>query len=452
MNRVPLRLRVAAAFTVAAAVALVGLGLFVYVGVEVTLRRQALVTLQAQMDGLAARPVAGRVEATAVMSGEVFGQVLTAAGAVIASSPQVDGLLAPRDRLPQGQGERIVLERAVPLVEEAEPEAGLLLLERDRDQVLVVGMSREDLDEALLGVRTQLLVGGPLALLVAAGAGYLASGTAFRPMERMRRRAEAISAASAGERLPLPVAHDELRRLGLTLNQMLDRLDAGLRRERRFVAEAGHELRTPLALLKLELDLALAQPRGADELVAALRSAGEEVDRLTRLSEDLLLLASSGDGRSQPEQTEVDVPAMLSALASRFAARAATEGRQITVAGDGHVVVRAHAARVERALSNLVDNALQHGAGDVELGCREGHDQVSIWVLDHGEGMADDVRARAFEPFSRGSASRKPGGRGLGLALVRAIVDDHGGTITVERPPGDGGTVVTVVIPLPALR
>ena len=358
-------------------------------------------------------------------------------------------------------------EQQVRLVEDDEWEAALLLLRRDGDQVLAVGTSREDLDDALWGVRTQLLIGGPLALLLASGAGYLAARTALRPMERMRQHADAISAHSSGERLPLPAARDEVRRLGLTLNRMLDRLDAGLQRdderrgrwvrfdrldaglqrERRFVAEASHELRTPLALLKLELDLALAHQRPADELLAALHSADEEVDRLTRLSDDLLLLAASQDGRSQPDRTDVDVGSMLETLAARFSARAQQEGRRITVASEGRLVARAHAGRLERALSNLVDNALRHGAGDVELSSHWSEGQVSILVIDHGTGMDDAFHARAFESFSRASTARSQDGQGLGLTIVHAIVSEHQGTVTIENRAGGDGTIAKITIP-----
>jgi signal transduction histidine kinase len=455
--RLPLRLRVVAMFTAAATIAFVGLGLFVYYRVEATLHDQARVSLDAQMDALADLPEPGRRVAIEAMAGEFFAQAQTPEWTVVASSPQLSGPVATGELPVPGEetGEDVVVEHPVRLVEDEgeegdEGETAILLLRRVGDQVLLVGTSREDLDDALWGVRTQLLIGGPLALLLASAAGYLAAGAALRPMERMRRHAEAISAHSSGERLPLPVARDEIHQLGLTLNQMLDRLETGLRRERRFVAEASHELRTPLALLKLELDLALAQPRPADELVAALRSADEEVDRLTRLSDDLLLLASAQDGRSQPDQmdqTDVDVRSLLEASAARFSARAGQEGRKIVVRCDGRPVVRAHAGRLERALSNLVDNALRHGAGDVELGSRWSGDRVSIWVIDHGPGLDDVLRARVFEPFGRSATPRSQDGRGLGLTIVQAIVSELHGTVTVENGSNGLGTVATITVP-----
>ena len=164
-------------------------------------------------------------------------------------------------------------------------------------RVIVAGASLEDRQEALDGLVAQLFVVGPLALLLTALGGYLLAGAALRPVEAMRRRAAEIGSDRADRRLPLPPANDEIRRLGETLNDMLGRLEAGLVRERRFVADASHELRTPLALLKTELELASRRPRSREELEAALRSAREEVERLVRLAEDLLVLARADDGR-----------------------------------------------------------------------------------------------------------------------------------------------------------
>ena len=150
--------------------------------------------------------------------------------------------------------------------QDPERERFVLLVRPVDEGFLVVGTSREDADEALAALRNQLLIAGPLALAVAGGLGYLVAGAGLRPIERMRARAATISARTAGERLPVPAADDELRRLALTLNAMIERLDDGLQRERRFVAEASHDLRTPLALMLTEVELALAQPRTPEEL------------------------------------------------------------------------------------------------------------------------------------------------------------------------------------------
>ena len=166
-----------------------------------------------------------------------------------------------------------------------------------RRLVLIVGATRQDDIETLATFRNELLIAGPIALLLASLAGYLVAGLALRPVESMRNRAAEISAERPGERLPVPATNDELERLGTTLNDMLARLEEALLRERDFVADAGHELRTPLALLRTELELALRHADSPEELREAVRASVLEVDRLAQLAEDLLLIARSEQGR-----------------------------------------------------------------------------------------------------------------------------------------------------------
>jgi len=445
VSRLPLRLRVAIAFALTTAVALVGLGAFVYYRVSTTLVSQVENSLATQLDALARVPVEDQAAAVEELTGESFAQILDGEGDIVATSPQVSGPLVAGHRLPS-TGEDVLLDVRVRLAGEDEAEAATVLVRHTGDRALVVGLSREDVDDALDELLAQLLIGGPTALLLASGLGYVVAGAALRPMDRWRRRAASISARSSDERLPLSAADDEVRRLGSTLNAMLDRLDAGIRRERRFVSEASHELRTPLALLRMELDLALARPRSSEELLAALRSANEEVDRLSRLSEDLLLLAASDEERLQLDPTEFEVRALLREVAHRFTPRADESGRVVSV--DDGPAVRLHAdrARLDQAVTNLVDNALRHGQGAITLAVTLLPDGVAISVRDEGPGMSDEVRTAALDRFRQGSG-RRSGGRGLGLAIVDAIVREHGGTVTLERAPEGDGTVVTVGLP-----
>src|SRR5207237_1500458 len=183
-----------------------------------------------------------------------------------------------------------------------------------RGRVLVVGATRENRAEALRNLRTELLIAGPLALLVATGLGYLLPGAGLRAVETMRRRAAEISADRPGERLPLPGTRDELDRLGATLNEMLARLEAAIERERDFVAEAGHELRTPLALLRAELDFALHHAESEEELRAAVREASAETDRLVQLAGALLLIASSDRWNLRLRQAHVSARELLESV------------------------------------------------------------------------------------------------------------------------------------------
>lgn len=426
------------AFGLATALALGGFGGFVHVRVASTLEDQAVDGVVARLQALQRLPVAARTAAVEDLTGEAFAQVLDRDGDVVASSPQLRDPLLTRGRLP-APGATTQVDADVFLTTEEERTPAVMRAVGEPDQVLVVGTSSEDVEEALEELRTQLLVGGPLALLVAALLGYVVAGTALGPMERMRARAATISAASSGDRLPVPEVRDEVHRLGTTLNDMLDRLDAGLRRERQFVAEASHELRTPLAVLRTELDLLASRARSPEEIRAALVSMGEEVDRLALLVDHLLLLATSDDARLRLDRTTFDVTTLLTEVAGRFGPAAA--GRDVVVTPGPRVDVTADRRRLDQVLSNLVDNALRHGVGTVTLAAAQEQGAVAVTVSDDG-GTALD--AELFERFHQGTGTRA-GGRGLGLALVRTIVAEHGGSVTAAAR--DGVTEVRIVLP-----
>ena len=293
--------------------------------------------------------------------------------------------------------------------------------------MVVVGQTLEDRDEVLAGLIAAFAIGGPLAVVLASLLGYALAGAGLRPVEAMRRRA-----AAGDERLPLPEAHDEIRRLGETLNDMLARMRRSLERERRFVADASHELRTPLAVLKTELESALRAGDAGPEARAAISSAIEECDRLAQLAEDLLVIARTAEGELPVRPEALACRPLLEGVRDRFAERAARGGRAIDVE-DGDVTVIADPLRIRQALGNLVDNALRHGAGDVVLRAHAEDGGVALEVSDHGAGFAPDIAGRAFERFARGDRARTRGGTGLGLAIVRAIAEAHGGRATLDE-------------------
>ncbi len=314
-------------------------------------------------------------------------------------------------------------------------------------RVVVVGESLEDRDDAVDSLLTQLLLIIPFAVLLSSGIGYLVARAALRPVDDMRGRAAEISADTAERRLPLPRAHDEVYRLGETLNEMLDRLDAGIARERRFVADASHELRTPLATLRTELELAMRRPRSLEELEVALRSAGEEVERLVQLAEDLLVLARADDGRLLLRVEHHDVRGLLDAVAGRNDSRASAAGRTLEVEGPNEQVVTGDRMRLEQALGNLVDNALRYGEGTVRLEARTENGLLVLAVGDEGEGFPPEFLPHAFERFSRADVARTGGGGiGLGLAIVDAIARAHGGRAKAANSVA-GGAEVTMVLP-----
>ncbi len=286
-----------------------------------------------------------------------------------------------------------------------------------------------------------------MALLLASLAGYLVAGSALRPVEAMRRRAAEITAAEPDQRLPLSEADDELRRLGQTLNGMLGRLEAGLARERAFVDDASHELRTPLALHKTELELALRYGENADELRASISSAIVEVDRLIELAEDLLVLARSEQGKLALELKRVGVGDVLARLRERFGDRVSADGRELVVDAADGLQVEGDRLRIEQALTNLVENALEHGAGEVNVRAVRADGGVEIHVADRGPGFPPEFIDRAFERFSRADAGRTGGGTGLGLAIVEAIARAHRGAAGASNREG-GGADVWIRLPI----
>jgi signal transduction histidine kinase len=315
-----------------------------------------------------------------------------------------------------------------------------------RHLVVVVGASLEDRDQALADLGTLLLVGGPVALLLASIAGYGLATAALRPVESMRARAAAISADDLDQRLPLSRSRDELQRLGRTLNEMLARLESGLARERAFVADASHELRTPLAMLRTELELICRERPAGAALDVAVDSAIAETDRLTQLTEDLLVLARA-DGARLPLRLEaVSIVDLLADLAGRYAP---FDGRRVTFNAPEPSDLRlgADRARLEQALANLVDNALRHGGGQVRLAAYPRDGCVELHVTDDGGGFPPGFLPTAFDRFTRGDPGRTEDGSGLGLAIVAAIADSHGGSAHAANRP-DGGADVWIHIPV----
>ncbi|HEU0246598.1 MAG TPA: histidine kinase dimerization/phospho-acceptor domain-containing protein, partial [Gaiellaceae bacterium] len=310
MNRAPIRIRVAAAFAVTMAVVLALAGALVYTRSASQLARNLDLQLQVRAQDLGLfyeQPGASIGEAGNVRffeQGESYSQLIDARGRVADQSISLKntGSLLTDDELQTAlalaKGEAIFTNRdSVPgLDEPSRILATPVRLNREK-LVLLVGQTREERAETLRALRNELLVAGPLALILATLSGYLLAGLALRPVDSMRRRAASISAETPGERLPVPSTGDEIERLGHTLNEMLARLEAALQREREFVADAGHELRTPLALLRTELELALRHASSPAELREAIRTSSEEVDRLAQLAEDLLLIARSEEGR-----------------------------------------------------------------------------------------------------------------------------------------------------------
>jgi len=442
--RLPLRLRLTLMFTIAMAIVLVGFGVIVYVrvnndlldSVDAGLRSRAQVIVDAA--GIA--PPEGSTDRSLIDPDEAFAQVLDTKGRIIeASSAVADTPLLSASELPAGN-EPIFLTRSVPDDDPVRLMAVSALA--GPGPVVVVGATLGDVIEAVQQLLLVMATIGPLCLMAVAAAGWLLAGAALRPVERMRREAAAVSASEPGRRLPVPDTGDELARLATTLNSMLDRLQAALEREHRFVDDASHELRTPLATLRAEIDLALSKGRDASELEAALRSAHEDVERLQRLTDDLLLLARTRAGQVPVRRTPTRLGDLLADSVRTVAAQADAGGVRIVVeANDATLLLDPD--RIDQALRNLLENALRHTprGQTVRLRVETGDGVARFIVTDGGPGFDVDVLPRAFEPFLRGDTDLDGShGAGLGLAIVRAVAEAHGGTATAENTP-DGARV-----------
>jgi two-component system OmpR family sensor kinase len=379
---------------------------------------------------------------------ENFAEILDPAGTVLDATVQLRGhMLLTAPELRRAQRASILLDRGpLPGLRGESRLLAAPVRAAGRRLVVVVGTSTEPLIESRADLLQLLLLGGPIALVLASLAAYGVAAAALRPVEAMRARAAEISTAAPDQRLPVPPTGDEIARLGATLNAMLQRLGEALAHERRFVADASHELRTPLAILKTELELALHRGRSREELQAALASAAEETDRLTQLAEDLLVIAQTDQGKLVVALEQTDLAEVLEGVGSRFMRRAADCGRGLEITVEAGLKAPMDRLRVEQALGNLVDNALRYGDGAVGLAAKRREGFVELHVVDRGPGFPENFAERAFERFSRADASHGQGGSGLGMAIVDAIARAHRGETRLANRPG-GGADVWLVLP-----
>ena len=380
MRRFPLRARLAVTFATALVLTLVLLGTLLYIRVGNALDEQI-------DDGLEQQSAAIGDELPQSVGDDGF-------VAVAGNRVTVDGAAFAPEALAAGRSRPTFATMG---------EYRVLLRPWRDGEVLAIGRSLDDRDDALASLLTELLVVGGLALVLFAVGGYVVAVSAARPV--------------------------------------LERLERGLERERQFVSDASHELRTPLTTLRAELELALRRERSRAELERALRSAEDEVDRLVRLAEDLLVLARADEGRLELRREPVQVRDLVDAVERRFSTRAAEAGRPLEARSDGTKLV-GDRLRLEQALGNLVDNALRHGAGAIIV---EGHRvdaSVDLSVRDEGGGIPRDLAPRAFERFTRADGARTGDGSGLGLAIVDAIARAHEGVAYVDNG------AVTLRVPL----
>ena len=311
--------------------------------------------------------------------------------------------------------------------------------------VAVVGGSLQSTDNAIQRIRNALVFGGPPIVLLSGVAAWLLAGAALHPVERMRRQVAELSEHDTHAELQVPGTHDEIAALAETMNGLLVRLQQALSRQRAFAADAAHELRTPLAILGVELELAGRPTRTREELVNAVAAAADETERITRLAEDLLLLASNDDGRPALRREVKSLAAVLGESVSTAMPRAEARNVRLEVDAPAEIVAFVDAGRLRQALDNLIENALRFAPRGtaVELVVRRTADRAVIEVSDSGPGFPSNFLPHAFERFRRAdqSRARQDGGTGLGLAIVSSIAEAHDGRAGAKNRPGAGATV-----------
>ena len=360
---------------------------------------------------------------------DAFALVVDASGRVIASTAHtIEGVdVAP----PGGASEQFRTVRPVP-----DGSDYRVLSQPHGDVVIVVGTPLDDVDDSVATLTRALAVAVPVASLLLAILVWLLVGRVLRPVERIRSQVAEISGSSLDRRVPEPGTRDEIDRLARTMNEMLERIQASSDRQQRFVADASHELRSPLTRIRAELEVDLAHPETAD-LAATHRNVLADAETLRRLVDDLLTLARLDDGSADTRREPVDLDdVVLREVESLGVPVDVSEVSGAQVVGDP--------SQLARVVRNLLDNAVRHGGSAIAITLREEGGEAVLSVTDDGPGIPAQLHERVFERFARVDEARTTaeGGAGLGLAIAREVAERHHGTITIDPGVSPGARFV----------
>jgi heavy metal sensor kinase len=312
-------------------------------------------------------------------------------------------------------------------------------------------MSLDPMDGALRRYRTLLLLWVPAGLLIGGAAAWWMAGFSLLPLLRLAEAAHQIDLKTLERRLPVRGVDDELDKVALAFNEALGRLEHAVGEMRQFSAALAHELRTPLAALRGEIELSLRAAGTSQVLEKTLASQIEEIDRLTKLIDHILTLARAESGQIRLQFAPVDVSQLAASLAEQLEPLAEARSIDMKCEASGEVVVDADSGWLQRLLLNLLDNALKftNPNGRIVIRVSREGDAARIDVQDTGIGLSPDDAGRVFERFFRADPARSSSveGAGLGLSLVQWIAEQHGGQVTVDSRPGAGSTF-SVILPL----
>ena len=377
-------------------------------------------------------------------------QVLDNSGRVLATSANIEGESALVLPNPDLNGPQISTLSVLPIgsgesFRVLQQPAGPPTVRR----TIVVALSLAPVDRAVQSARSLLFEVLPAALLLTALVTWLGVGRAFAPVERIRRGVAEIGGGDLSKRVPMGTAHDEVHRLAETMNSMLDRLEASAGRQQRFIADASHELRSPLANMQASLEVALAR-QDLDLWHETGQDLQGEYERMQHLVEGLLLLARL-DGRIPLAQNEIDLDDVVHEEAERLRKHAAVLVHVVPLPA---LRIRGDGARLAQVVRNLADNAARHAATTVSLSLLKDGDWAVVQVADDGPGVPLEHRIRIFDRFTRldQARARDSGGSGLGLAISREIAQAHGGSLSLLPEVAESGTVFELRLPLAATK
>jgi signal transduction histidine kinase len=448
-RRRSLRARVTLASTAGLAVTLAAAAVLLSTSLAISLVRG--LDNQARQGALevAALANANRLPSNTVpfVPGTISIQVLDAKGQIVKASPDADQLvplLPPAVAARNAREQRAVFMDGRPYG--LPSQIRVVAVPIQAGGTVIAAVSSEQVTASLASLARALLIGTPLLLILLAGTSWLIVGSTLRPIAELRRGAEEVTRTGQPRDLPVPAARDEVRSLAVTLNDMLGRLGAAQERQRGLVSDTAHELRSPIASIRAQLEVALDHPDGQDwEQTAA--DVLTDTLRLARLAEDLLVLARL-DERDRPRPPRRDVD--LAGLAAEEVGRYADARVPVQLAAGPTAAVTGDPDELRRMLSNLIDNAVRYAQSRVAVSLAVDGTCVRLTVADDGPGIAPADWERAFGRFTRLDEDRSrdddsAGGAGLGLAIVRAIAQAHGGSARLE----DAGPGLRAVVLLP---
>lgn len=313
-----------------------------------------------------------------------------------------------------------------------------------------MGQSEDDVSDTLATLLPIMVIAYPVALVVAALGGVFMAGRALSPIDNITRTARRISGEDLGQRLDMQLPDDEVGRLARTFDEMIARLDDAFGRQRQFTADASHEMRTPLTIIKGQIDVSLQKEREPEAYRQVLGAVNEEVDRLIRLAGNLLTLTRADAGQIPLTFERVDIPQVVSGVLEQVRSVASDKGVELRLEPGPRAIINADEDLLLQLMLNLLDNAVKYtpSGGQVNAGWTMNGSELELWVADTGIGIAHEHLPYLFDRFYRvdGARNRADGGVGLGLAISRWIAEAHSGSIRAESAPGTGSTF-TVLLP-----